>query len=173
MVFIKIKIFLSYYNLFLDKKSQKIINSILVEKKSYTQLSKEMNISLTNVVSCFNSVSERTTKYFSKLKKFGSLKEDISRLNFQRKVLKDLIDKQKSELNILKEFNGDLISSTKLDDIDISVRSLNCLRRAEIHSLFELTKIKRTDLLKHRDFGKKSLQEIDELMSEYKLEFAK
>ena len=57
-----------------------------------------------------------------------------------------------------------------IQDFDLTVRCLNVLKTAEIGSLYELLKyIHRMDLLKFRNFGKKSLSEIDELLEHYGL----
>ncbi len=52
----------------------------------------------------------------------------------------------------------------RLQDMDLSVRALNCLKAAEVDTLGELVKFHRSDLLKFRNFGKKSLTELDELL---------
>ncbi|HNQ38430.1 MAG TPA: DNA-directed RNA polymerase subunit alpha [Prolixibacteraceae bacterium] len=53
---------------------------------------------------------------------------------------------------------------TKLVDLDLSVRALNCLKAADVETLGELVQYNRTDLLKFRNFGKKSLTELDDLL---------
>ena len=60
---------------------------------------------------------------------------------------------------------------TKLVDLDLSVRALNCLKSAEVETLGELVRFNKTDLLKFRNFGKKSLTELDELLANHKLNF--
>lgn len=60
---------------------------------------------------------------------------------------------------------------TKLVDMDISVRALNCLKSAEVETLGELVVFNKTDLLKFRNFGKKSLTELDELLANLNLSF--
>ena len=58
---------------------------------------------------------------------------------------------------------------TKLVDMDLSVRALNCLKSADVETLGELVVFNKTDLLKFRNFGKKSLTELDELLANFKL----
>lgn len=58
-----------------------------------------------------------------------------------------------------------------LQDMDLSVRALNCLRAAEVDTLGQLVKYHRADLLKFRNFGKKSLTELDELLERNGLAF--
>jgi DNA-directed RNA polymerase subunit alpha len=60
---------------------------------------------------------------------------------------------------------------TKLIDLDLSVRALNCLKTAEVETLGELVKFQRNDLLKFRNFGKKSLTELDEKLMQLNLNF--
>ena len=52
----------------------------------------------------------------------------------------------------------------KLVDLDLSVRALNCLKAAEVDTLGDLVMYNRSDLMKFRNFGKKSLTELDELV---------
>ena len=60
---------------------------------------------------------------------------------------------------------------TKLVDMDLSVRALNCLKSAEVETLGELVVFNKTDLLKFRNFGKKSLTELDDFLSSMNLSF--
>jgi DNA-directed RNA polymerase subunit alpha len=60
---------------------------------------------------------------------------------------------------------------TKLVDMDLSVRALNCLKAADVETLGELVTFNKNDLLKFRNFGKKSLTELDELLDNLKLNF--
>ena len=60
---------------------------------------------------------------------------------------------------------------SKLVDMDLSVRALNCLKSAEVETLGELVQFQKNDLLKFRNFGKKSLTELDELLQNNNLSF--
>lgn len=60
---------------------------------------------------------------------------------------------------------------TKLSDMQLSVRALNCLKSAEVETLGELVGFSKNDLLKFRNFGKKSLTELDELLAQKNLSF--
>ena len=60
---------------------------------------------------------------------------------------------------------------TRLQDMDLSVRALNCLKAAEVDTLGDLVKFSKNDLLKFRNFGKKSLTELDHLLENLKLSF--
>ena len=61
--------------------------------------------------------------------------------------------------------------NSRLSDMDLSVRALNCLKAAEVDTLGQLVKYHRNDLLKFRNFGKKSLTELDELLERNGLAF--
>jgi DNA-directed RNA polymerase subunit alpha len=54
---------------------------------------------------------------------------------------------------------------SKLTDMDLSVRALNCLKAAEVETLGDLVTFNKSDLMKFRNFGKKSLTELDELVA--------
>lgn len=60
---------------------------------------------------------------------------------------------------------------TKLVDMDLSVRALNCLKAADVETLGDLVQYNRNDLLKFRNFGKKSLTELDDTLSGLSLNF--
>ena len=60
---------------------------------------------------------------------------------------------------------------TKLVDMDLSVRALNCLKAAEVETLGDLVSFNKADLLKFRNFGKKSLTELENLVASKNLEF--
>lgn len=60
---------------------------------------------------------------------------------------------------------------TKLVDMDLSVRALNCLKAADVETLGDLVSYNKSDLLKFRNFGKKSLTELEELVRSKNLTF--
>ena len=61
--------------------------------------------------------------------------------------------------------------NTKLSDINLSVRALNCLKAADVDTLGDLVQYNKTDLLKFRNFGKKSLAELEDLLEGLNLSF--
>src|SRR5205814_8809964 len=61
--------------------------------------------------------------------------------------------------------------STKLVDMDLSVRALNCLKAADVETLGDLVAFNKNDLLKFRNFGKKSLTELEDLIAAKGLQF--
>jgi DNA-directed RNA polymerase subunit alpha len=84
------------------------------------------------------------------------------------------LDTDKQSAN--EEFDEEVLHmrqllKTKLVDLDLSVRALNCLKAAEVETLGDLVKFNKNDLLKFRNFGKKSLTELDELLEGMNLNF--
>jgi len=80
------------------------------------------------------------------------------------------------ESSSAEEFDEDSLHmrqllKTKLVDMDLSVRALNCLKAADVDTLGDLVSFNKNDLLKFRNFGKKSLTELDELVENKGLTF--
>ena len=63
------------------------------------------------------------------------------------------------------------VLKTPLEDLDLSVRAFNCLKAAKINSLSELVQYEQEDLMKFRNFGQKSLSEIEQVLQERGLGF--
>jgi DNA-directed RNA polymerase subunit alpha len=83
---------------------------------------------------------------------------------------------ESSDNNGNEEFDEEVLHmrqllKSKLVDMDLSVGALNCLKSAEVETLGELVVFNKTDLLKFRNFGKKSLTELDELLANLNLSF--
>ncbi|GAB6009343.1 DNA-directed RNA polymerase subunit alpha [Dysgonomonas reticulitermitis] len=83
---------------------------------------------------------------------------------------------EQNEVDGNEEFDEEILHmrqllKTKLSDMNLSVRALNCLKSAEVETLGELVQFNKNDLLKFRNFGKKSLTELDELLDSLSLSF--
>ena len=81
-----------------------------------------------------------------------------------------------SDIDGNEEFDEEILHmrqllKTKLVDMDLSVRALNCLKAADVETLGDLVQFNKTDLLKFRNFGKKSLTELDDLLESLNLSF--
>ena len=75
-----------------------------------------------------------------------------------------------------EEFDEDALHmrqllKSRLVDMDLSVRALNCLKAANVETLGDLVQFNKSDLLKFRNFGKKSLTELDDLLESLNLSF--
>jgi DNA-directed RNA polymerase subunit alpha len=87
------------------------------------------------------------------------------------KITLDTDDKYSTE-----EFDEEVLHmrqllKTRLVDLDLSVRALNCLKAADVETLGELVSFNKNDLLKFRNFGKKSLTELEDLLQTMNLSF--
>jgi DNA-directed RNA polymerase subunit alpha len=88
----------------------------------------------------------------------------------------DKISLESNDNEVNEEFDEEVLHmrqllKTKLTDMDLSVRALNCLKSADVETLGELVVFNKTDLLKFRNFGKKSLTELEELLQSLNLSF--
>ncbi|MBP1641302.1 MAG: DNA-directed polymerase subunit alpha [Bacteroidetes bacterium] len=86
------------------------------------------------------------------------------------------ISLESTEESVDEEFDEEALRmrqllKTKMVDLDLSVRALNCLKAADVETLGQLCAFNRNDLLKFRNFGKKSLNELDEKLESLKLSF--
>jgi DNA-directed RNA polymerase subunit alpha len=92
----------------------------------------------------------------------------------ERKITEELEVKIADES--YNEYDEDAVQlrqllNTKLSDMYLSVRALNCLKTSEIETLADLVRLQRNDLMKFRNFGKKSLTELDALLTKHNLYF--
>ena len=83
---------------------------------------------------------------------------------------------ENSDLDGNEEFDEEVLHmrqllKTKLGEMNLSVRALNCLKAADVETLGDLVQFNKTDLLKFRNFGKKSLTELDDLLESLNLSF--
>ena len=88
----------------------------------------------------------------------------------------DKITLNESETESGEEFNEELLHmrqllKTKLADMDLSVRALNCLKAANVETLGQLATYNKAELLKFRNFGRKSLTELEDLLARMNLSF--
>ncbi|MFH1542177.1 MAG: DNA-directed RNA polymerase subunit alpha [bacterium] len=75
-------------------------------------------------------------------------------------------------LGVEQEKSGDVSETTmemSIEDLELSARSLNCLKKAAIKTVGQLVSNSLADLMKHKNFGQKSLDEVAEKLAEYKL----
>ena len=106
-----------------------------------------------------------------------ALKEAAKILNHHFMLFSDeKITLNMEENSATEEFDEDVLHmrqllKTKLSDQDLSVRALNCLKAAEVETVGDLVRFNRNDLLKFRNFGKKSLSELDDLLATLNLHF--
>jgi DNA-directed RNA polymerase subunit alpha len=103
-------------------------------------------------------------------------------LSFAAKILKDHLQmfiafEKEPEMAPEEEIDEETIRirnllKMKVDELELSVRSSNCLKAAEIKSLEDLVRKTEADMLKYRNFGRKSLSELQEILVKLGLSFA-
>ncbi len=88
-------------------------------------------------------------------------------INFDIEQEEDKVDNEKDiEFERVKK-----ILSTNVDDLELSVRSHNCLKAANIKTMGDLVRKDESEMLKFRNFGRKSLSELMDIVDQYNLEF--
>lgn len=106
---------------------------------------------------------ERVETYVSLLEKNRRYSSEKRDLEFRITFLEKLIKKQLPSTDLTR------FLSQKLIDMDLSVRALNCLRNAEVYTIGDLVQYNKKDLLRFRNFGKKSLNELEDFLKEHGL----
>ncbi len=96
------------------------------------------------------------------------LKEHIEK--FITEKIEEPFTQEEEEVDAEKQRVAALLK-TSIEDLNLSVRSYNCLKSANINTIAELVSRNEQDLLKFRNFGKKSLSELVEVIEEKNLEF--
>ena len=88
----------------------------------------------------------------------------------ERITLDNMVDSESEEFDeeVLRMRQ---LLKTKLVDMDLSVRALNCLKAADVATLGDLVQLNKSELLKFRNFGRKSLTELDDLLESLNLSF--
>lgn len=129
----------------------------------------------TDVIERLHKLAEKSTE--EDAKELNAIANDVTMCMFsidQFTVrLSGMIESPKEREEREKE-NAEKEALLKKDihDTDLSARTINCLRWAEIFTLGDLTKRKVSDILKIRNLGRKSFKEIENLFERYGLEFS-
>lgn len=158
----------------------------LFEGKSLYDVSREHYMSYSGMANlCVRSIAKirELKKYPSLYKEYKELKaenqtlrlyvETLDRIlaTFQNKVDSEIPvtepnDEDTEELSHLKE-----LLSTRIRDLDINMRTFNCLRAADAETLADVVRMNKNDLLRHRNFGKKCLTQLEDYIESLGLTF--
>jgi DNA-directed RNA polymerase subunit alpha len=104
-----------------------------------------------------------------KIPEFTASYKKMGRENDRLRVENDILKKNLSEtqkISILEKMSQNEFLQTRLVDLDLSVRVLNCCCAAGIDTIAELVLISKDELMRFHNFGKKSLAEIKKLLAE-------
>ena len=158
----------------------------LFEGKSLYDVSREHYMSYSGMANlCVRSIAKirELKKYPSLYKEYKELKaenqtlrlyvETLDRIlaTFQNKVDSEIPitepnDEDAEELSRLKE-----LLSTRIRDLDINMRTFHCLRAADAETLADVVRMNKNDLLRHRNFGKKCLTQLEDYIESLGLTF--
>ena len=173
-------------NCWLDEREQKIVFDFFKEEKTLQKIGEEHFITRERVRQIISRSVEKLDYINSKLKWFYDDDKEVKKLFEEKehkvaeltenlKKLSDALvwsnsmyfndDTTLGEIRAYLKTSEDYNRTLTIDDLDLSVRTHNCLYRANIENVLELTQMTEDDLMKLRNFGKTCLVEIKEKLS--------
>ena len=129
-----------------------------------------LNMTTGDVVRCCNAVRDEI-RIHPNIQKY---RDRNHQLEVENKSLRKWMEEHQMEVQeaIEQDAGRTALLEKKLIDLDISVRALNCLKMAEVETLGDLIKYRKGELMKFRNFGKKTLTELENFVAGLGLEFS-
>ena len=129
-----------------------------------------LNMTTGDVVRCCNAVRDEI-RIHPNIQKY---RDRNHQLEVENKSLRKWMEEHQMEVQeaIEQDAGRTALLEKKLIDLDISIRALNCLKMAEVETLGDLIKYRKGELMKFRNFGKKTLTELENLVAGLGLEFS-
>lgn len=169
------------------KDREKTILMMLLEGKDVEFVAEEYGLTRSRIM----QIVSHAVRKLATVKTFSELRREYKQLVFDNTNFQNVIEALQNRVKKLERINnidtapvseydyllGDkggtftAMMNTPVYDLDISVRSLNCLKGADVDTLYDLVKCNKTDLMKFRNFGKKSLTELEDLLESLHLHF--
>ena len=169
------------------KEREKTILTMLLEGKDVEFVAEEYGLTRSRIM----QIVSKAVRKLATVKTFSELRREYKQLVFDNANFQNVIEALQNRIKKLERINnidtapvseydyllGDkggtftAMMNTPVYDLDISVRSLNCLKGADVDTLYDLVKCNKTDLMKFRNFGKKSLTELEDLLESLHLHF--
>lgn len=169
------------------KERERTILTMLLEGKDVVDVAEDYGLTRSRIM----QIASHAVRKLATVKTFSELRKECKKLVFENKnfpIVVQSFQNRIKELERLKDIEAVPVSeydyllgdkggtftaliNTKIIDFDITVRSLNCLKAADIETLGDLIRYNKTDLLKFRNFGKKSMTELDDLLDSMNLHF--
>ena len=160
---------------------------MLLEGKDVEFVAEEYGLTRSRIM----QIVSKAVRKLATVKTFSELRREYKQLVFDNTNFQNVIEALQNRVKKLERINnidtapvseydyllGDkggtftAMMNTPVYDLDISVRSLNCLKGADVDTLYDLVKCNKTDLMKFRNFGKKSLTELEDLLESLHLHF--
>lgn len=176
------KVVLGFAKDLLSEREADILSMLFKDNMSLDDISEKIFLTRVRTIQLLNKATNRIIYRINQLEKMYNLSNDALSLRTENELLrkqnKELYMKflRNQELNDLKSNTnvqhflkyGYDIKDLKMSylDFDLSVRTLNCLKLADILTLEDLLVYKKSDLMKFRNFGKKSLDELCDWLEE-------
>jgi len=165
-----IGLYLNIADSYLNERDLYIIRNIL-KGDSYNKLSESLNITRERIRQLFNRGIRKLRMHKHLLLNIDELRDEYNFLKYEIKHLKAkriLLSKD----NIKDKITIDKVKGyKKIVDLDLSARTLHCLNAADIEYVYQIVQHSRNDLLRYRNFGKKSLIEIEDYLESVDLNF--
>ena len=169
------------------KEREKTILTMLLEGKDVEFVAEEYGLTRSRIM----QIVSHAVRKLATVKTFSELRREYKQLVFDNANFQNVIEALQNRIKKLERINnidtapvseydyllGDkggtftALMNTPVYDLEISVRSLNCLKGADVDTLYDLVKCNKTDLMKFRNFGKKSLTELEDLLESLHLHF--
>ena len=169
------------------KEREKTILTMLLEGKDVEFVAEEYGLTRSRIM----QIVSKAVRKLATVKTFSELRREYKQLVFDNANFQNVIEALQNRIKKLERINnidtapvseydyllGDkggtftALMNTSVYDLEISVRSLNCLKGADVDTLYDLVKCNKTDLMKFRNFGKKSLTELEDLLESLHLHF--
>ena len=169
------------------KERERNILTMLLEGKDVVDVAEYYGLTRSRIM----QIASHAVRKLATVKTYSDLRKEYKQLVFENKNFPIVVQSFKNRIKALERLNdiedapvseydyllGDkggtftAWMNTKVIDLNINVRSLNCLKAADIETLGDLVKCNKTDLLKFRNFGKKSMTELDDLLDSMNLHF--
>lgn len=169
------------------KEREKTILTMLLEGKDVEFVAEEYGLTRSRIM----QIVSHAVRKLATVKNFSELRREYKQLVFDNTNFQNVIEALQNRVKKLERINnidtapvseydyllGDkggtftAMMNTPVYDLGISVRSLNCLKGADVDTLYDLVKCNKTDLMKFRNFGKKSLTELEDMLDGLHLHF--
>lgn len=169
------------------KEREKAILTMLLEGKDVESIAFDYGLTRTRIM----QVASHAIRKLATVKTFSELRKENKQLTFENQNFPIVVQSFQKRIKELEHINniktapvseydyllGDkggtftALMNTKVIDMKISVRVLNCLKAVDVETLGDLVRLRKTDLLKYRNFGKKSLTALDDLLESLNLHF--
>lgn len=169
------------------KEREKVILTKLIEGNNPEYIGDEYGLTRSRIM----QIASHAVRKLACVKTFSELRKENKQLIFDNTNFQTVVQAFQNRIKELERVNnitsapvseydyllGDkgghftALMNTKVIDLKITVRSLNCLKAADIETLGDLVRCNKNDLLKYRNFGKKSLTELHDLLDSLHLHF--